>query len=210
MLEKIREQRAILQDHIGAHKESQMQKPCSPLGQSTPDQHIRKAITEIIGDHFENSPNESATQSPFLSAVKAEITRSITELLLGESPLYQSATSLKNIPTYESPMAEILKMRRRKDLTDCAQQLMFDDATLREEQIQVDLCASEIPSGDSGYSSIDSIDSQGHSSSSNMTTSTPKTKTSKRRSLAKQIKRIGRKINKNGFKNLNLDLLAVL
>ena len=209
MLMKVQSQLTIVQRHINSNKESHR---LSPAEQSmcTPNGHIDQAISAIIDQHLWSSPDmevESAQPSPFLSAVKDEIRRSITDLLMGDSPASEYAA-------YQSPMAQIQQMRRGKDLRDCALQLMFDDASLREEQVQEQVCASEIPSStDSGYSSIESSCTQGHSVSiKEPMTSTPKTKAkySKLRSLAKQLKRIGKQKHKGGMQSLNMDLLAVL
>ena len=76
---------------------------------------------------------------------------------------------------------------------------------MREEHAE-EQHTKEIPSTDSGYSSLNSSLSQ----SQGPVTATPKIKDNRRRLLAKQLKHIGKQLHKDGFKNLYMDLLAVL
>ena len=210
MLEKVQSQMSVMKRHLESHKakiqkaERQGQVQCSPARYSTPQ---REAMTKIIEKHLWSSPNNitSETPSPFLSSIKEEISRSISSLLMGESPTLHSKSIKKSTSTFKSPFTKIPQMHRNATANHCVQQLLFDDATMREELAE-ERHATEIPSTDSGYSSLNSSLSQ----SQDPVTATPKIKDNRRRLLAKQLKHIGKQLHKDGFKNLNMDLLAVL
>ena len=206
MLEKVQSQMSVMKRHLDYHKAKNQKVQYSPIRYSTPQ---RKVMTEIIENHLWSSPAEITTEthSPFLSSVKEEISRSIASLLMGESPTLHSTPVKKYTSTYVSPFTKIPQMQRNATTNECVQQLLFDDATMREHVEEQS--ATEIPSADSGYSSLNSSLSQNQSHSAPVA-ATPKVKVNRRRLLAKQLKHIGKKIHRDGFKNLNMDLLAVL
>ena len=208
MLEKVQSQMSVMKRHLESHKakiqkaEHHGQVQCSPVRYSTPQ---RKAMTKIIEKHLWSSPNDTTSETPslFLSSVKEEISRSISSLLMGESPTLHSKSIKKSTSTFKSPFTKIPQMHKSVTANHCVQQLLFDDATMREEHAE-EQYVTEIPSTDSGYSSLNSSLSQ------NQGPVTPKVKSNRKRLLAKQLKHIGKKIHRDGFKDLNMDLLAVL